>query len=74
MLAAIAPGALVGGVFAYAADRASRRLIAGGGAFGFALSLALFAGARSFGALVVAGFVMGLASTAMVDGAEVALV
>ncbi len=74
VLAAIAPGALVGGVFAYAADRCSRRLIAGGGAFGFALSLAMFAGGRSFAVLVVAGFVMGLASTAMVDGAEVALV
>ena len=74
MLAAIAPGALVGGVFAYAADRCSRRLIAGGGAFGFALSLALFAGGRSFAVLVAAGFVMGMASTAMVDAAEVALV
>jgi macrolide resistance protein len=74
VLAAIAPGALVGGVFAYAADRCSRRLIAGGGAFGFALSLALFAGGRSFAVLVVAGVVLALASTAMVDGAEVALV
>ena len=74
MLAAIAPGSLVGGAFAYAADRCSRRLIAGGGAFGFALSLAMFAGGRSFAVLVVAGFVLGLASTAMVDGAEVALV
>ena len=74
VLAAIGPGALVGGVFAYAADRCSRRLIAGGGAFGFALSLALFAGGRSFAVLLAAGFLMGLASTAMVDAAEVALV
>src|SRR5919202_1722291 len=72
VLAAIAPGALVGGVFAAAADRYSRRVIAGGGALGFALSLALFAAGHTFAVLVVGGFVMGMASTAMVDGAEVA--
>ena len=74
VLAAIAPGALVGGVFAAAADRYSRRAIAAGGAFGFALALALFAVGSSFAALLLGGFVMGLASTAMVDAAEVALV
>lgn len=74
VLAAIAPGAVIGGVFSAAADRYSRRVIAAGGAFGFALSLALFAGGRSFSILLLAGLVMGTASTAMVDGAEVALV
>ena len=74
VLAAIAPGAVVGGLFAAAADRHSRRLIAAGGAFGFALSLAMFAMGGSFAVLAIGGFVMGMASTAMVDGAEVALV
>ena len=73
VLAAMAPGAVVGGLFAAAADRFSRRMIAGGGALAFALSLAMFAGGRSFAVLAVAAFVMGAASTAMVDGAEVAL-
>lgn len=74
VLAAIAPGAVAGGLFAAAADHHSRRLIAAGGAFGFALSLAMFALGGSFAVLAMAGFVMGMASTAMVDGAEVALV
>ena len=74
VLAAIAPGAVAGGVFVAGADRFSRRVIAGGGALGFALSLAMFALGASFAMLALAGFVMGMASTAMVDGAEVALV
>ena len=74
VLAAIAPGAVVGGVFVAAADRFSRRVITAGGAFGFALSLTMFATGASFAMLALAGFVMGVASTAMVDGAEVALV
>lgn len=74
VLAAIAPGALVGGVFAAAADRYSRRVISAGGAFGFALALALFAVGGSFGMLAAGAFLMGMSSTAMVDGAEVALV
>ena len=74
VVAAIAPGAVVGGVFVAAADRFSRRVITAGGAFGFALSLAMFAIGGSFFMLALAGFVMGMASTAMVDGAEVALV
>ena len=74
VLAAIAPGAVAGGVFVAAADRFSRRVITAGGAFGFALSLAMFALGGSFAMLALAGFVMGMASTAMVDGAEVALV
>jgi FSR family fosmidomycin resistance protein-like MFS transporter len=74
VLAAIAPGALLGGVFSAAADRYSRRVISAGGALGFAASLAMFAAAGTYAALLLAGFVMGLASTAMVDAAEVALV
>jgi predicted MFS family arabinose efflux permease len=74
VLAAIGPGALVGGVFSAAADRYSRRVIVAGGALGFALSLAMFALGSAFAVLVAGGFVMGMASTAMVDGAEVALV
>ena len=74
VLAMVAPGALLGAVFAAAADRHSRRVIASGGAFAVAASLALFAVGRSFGLLAVAAFVMGAASTAMVEAAEVALV
>jgi FSR family fosmidomycin resistance protein-like MFS transporter len=74
VLAAIAPGALVGGVFSAASDHYSRRVISAGGAFGFALALAMFAVGGSFAVLVAAGFLMGMASTAMVDAAEVALV
>lgn len=74
VLAAIAPGALVGGVCSAAADHYSRRAISAGGAFGFAVSLAMFAFGGSFAVLALAGFVMGLSSTAMVDAAEVALV
>ena len=74
VLAAIAPGALAGGVFAAAADRYSRRVISAGGAFGFALALAMFAFGGSFAVLAAGAFLMGMASTAMVDGAEVALV
>ena len=74
ILAAIAPGALAGGVFAAAADRYSRRAIAAGGAFGFAVALAMFAFGGSFAMLAAGAFVMGMASTAMVDAAEVALV
>ena len=74
VLALIAPGALIGTVFAAAADRYSRRVIAAGGAFGFAACLAAFAAGGSFLALAVASLAMGVASTAMVDAAEVALV
>lgn len=74
VLAAIAPGALVGGGFAAAADRFSRRVIAAGGALGFAVALAIFALGASFATLALGGFMMGMASTAMVDAAEVALV
>ncbi|HEX2042565.1 MAG TPA: MFS transporter [Acidimicrobiales bacterium] len=74
VLAMVAPGALVGAFFSSAADRHSRRAIAAGGAFGFAASLAAFAVGASFWVLAVGAFVMGTASTAMVEAAEVALV
>lgn len=74
VLAVVAPGALMGTGFSAATDRFSRRVIAAGGAFACAASLAAFAGGQSFAVLAVAGFVMGMASTAMVDAAEVALV
>lgn len=74
VLAVVAPGAVVGGAFAAAADRASRRAIAAGGALAYAASLVAFASARSFALLAGAAFVLGVASTAMVDAAEVALV
>ncbi|HEX2117840.1 MAG TPA: MFS transporter [Acidimicrobiales bacterium] len=74
VLAAIGPGAVVGGVFAAAADRWSRRVISAGGAVAFAVSLAMFAAGGSFAVLAAASFLMGMASTAMVDAGEVALV
>ncbi|GIU88253.1 MAG: hypothetical protein KatS3mg009_2768 [Acidimicrobiia bacterium] len=49
-------------------------MIASGGAFGFAAALATFGLAPSFPVLVTASFALGMASTAMVDAAEVALV
>ena len=74
VLAVVGPGALAGGAFTLAADRFSRRVIAAGGAFGFAAALAAFGLGASFEVLLAASFVMGCASTAMVDAAEVALV
>lgn len=74
MLAAIGVAGLAGSVFTVAADHVSRRALAAGGAFGYATSLTLFATAHSFGAMVAAAAVLGVASTAMVDAAEVALV
>ena len=74
VLALVAPGALAGTVFAVAADRGSRRTIASGGTFAFAVCMAAFASGASFAVLGIAAFAMGAASTAMVDAAEVALV
>src|SRR2546421_140390 len=74
VLTMAAPGAIVGTVFAAAADHVSRRLIAAGGAFGMAAALAGFAAGRSFAMLAAASFLGGAAATAMVDAAEVAMV
>jgi MFS family permease len=74
VLAAAGPGTLAALPLTASLDHRSRRVVAAGGAFGMALSLAAFAAAGSFAVLVAAGFVMGAAATAMVDAAEVALV
>lgn len=74
VLVAAAPGSIVGGVFSALADYRSRRLIASGGAFGFAASLLAFALGHSFVVLVAASFGLGVAATAMVHACEVALI
>jgi predicted MFS family arabinose efflux permease len=74
VLAAAAPGAIVGNVFAVAADYVSRRVLASGGAFGVAAAMALFAGGHSFEALFVASFLYGMSATALIDAGELALV
>jgi predicted MFS family arabinose efflux permease len=74
VLAAAAPGAIVGNVFAIAADYVSRRVLASGGAFGVAASMGLFAAGHSFAALAVASFLYGMSATAMIDAGELALV
>jgi hypothetical protein len=56
------------------ADRHSRRLIAAGGAFGYAAGLFLFAAGTNVPMLVVAVTVMGFAGDAMIRATDVALV
>jgi MFS family permease len=73
VLVAAAPGAIVGNVFAIAADHCSRRVIASIGTFGFAVTLLMFAAGRSFAVLLVAGFCLGMFATAMIDAGELAL-
>ena len=74
ILAAGAPGAIVGNGFSIAADYFSRRVIAAGGAFWFAAAVAVFATTSSYPVLVGASFVIGVAASAMVDASELALV
>jgi predicted MFS family arabinose efflux permease len=74
VLVAAAPGSIVGSLFSALADYRSRRLIASGGAFGFAVSLLAFAVGHSFATLASASFVLGTAATAMVHACEVALI
>jgi predicted MFS family arabinose efflux permease len=74
VLVAAAPGAILGNGFAVLADFRSRRVIAAGGAFGFAAALATFGLSHSFLVIVVASVVLGCASSAMCDATEVALV
>jgi Major Facilitator Superfamily len=74
-LLALYPGiGLVGGVFGVLADRYSRRLIAAGGALGYATGLLLFAAGTNPTMLVIAVSVMGFAGDAMVRATDVALV
>jgi predicted MFS family arabinose efflux permease len=65
---------LVGGVFGVLADRHSRRLIAAGGALGYAAGLLLFAAGTGLPTLVAAIALMGVAGDAMVRATDVALV
>ena len=74
ILAAGAPGAIVGNGFWIAADYVSRRVIAAGGALWFAAAVAVFATSTSYLVLVAASFVIGVAASAMVDACELALV
>jgi MFS family permease len=73
VLVAAAPGAIVGNVFAIAADHFSRRVIASIGTFGFAATLLTFAVGQTFAVFLVAGFCLGLFATAMIDAGELAL-
>ena len=75
VLLGLYPGiGLVGGVFGVLADRHSRRIIAAGGALGYAAGLLLFAAGTGFPMLVVAIALMGFAGDAMVRATDVALV
>jgi FSR family fosmidomycin resistance protein-like MFS transporter len=74
VLALPAIGGILGGAASVAADRHSRRVIASAGSFGMAGSMLIYACAPSFGLLCVAAVLLGLASTALIDGTEVALV
>jgi predicted MFS family arabinose efflux permease len=74
ILAAGAPGAIVGNGFSIAADYVSRRVIAAGGALWFAAAVAVFATSTSYPVLLGASFVIGVAASAMVDACELALV
>jgi MFS family permease len=69
-----AVGGILGLAVTVAADHLSRRLLASAGALAYAASLLTFGLGESVWVLAGAGFVMGLASDALVHGAEVALV
>jgi MFS family permease len=69
----IAIGAIAGSLTSVAADFRSRRVIASAGTFGYAASLVVIGSATSYGAVLVGSFVIGIASTAMVDASEIAL-
>ncbi len=75
VLLGLYPGiGVVGGVFGVLADRHSRRIIAAGGALGYAAGLLLFAAGTGFWMLVAAITLMGFAGDAMVRATDVALV
>jgi predicted MFS family arabinose efflux permease len=67
-------GGLVGGVFAIAADRVSRRAQAAFGAFGCAVGFAAFAAGSDLWVLAAGSFLVGMSSDAIVSACEVALV
>lgn len=70
---AIAAGAVAGTATTIAADYRSRRVICSAGAFGYAASLVLIGVAGSYPVVLVGSFLVGVASTAMVDASDVAL-
>ena len=70
---AIAVGAVAGGLATVAADYRSRRVIAGGGALASAAALLVIGAADSYGLFLTGAFMVGAASTAMVDTCEIAL-
>ncbi len=67
-------GGLVGGLFAIAADRVSRRALAAGGALGCAAGMACWAGGQGFVALAAGSMLLAMGSDALVSACEVALV
>jgi MFS family permease len=69
----IAVGAVLGIGATVAADYRSRRVICAAGAFGYALSLVLIGVGQSYLSLIAGSVILGMASTAMVDAAEIAL-
>lgn len=73
LLALLPAGGVLGIVLMVAADFVSRRVLAAGGAFVFALCLLAFATGRSFAVLAVASFVWGAASDAFVHATQLAL-
>ena len=73
VLLALGLGSLPGTLLTSAADRYSRRVVASFGAACYAASLALFALAPGVPALVAAAVLLGIGSSGMVDGLEVAL-
>lgn len=74
VVAAQPAGGLLGTVFSIAADYVDRRLLASLGAFVSGLGLLAFATSHAFIALLLAGFVWGLAGDALIAGTEITLV
>ena len=74
LLALLPAGGVLGNLFTLAADYVSRRLLAAAGGAVVALSLLAFGLSPWFAGLCVASFTWGMASDALVSGAEVALV
>jgi fucose permease len=70
---AIAVGAVAGTAATVAADYRSRRVICSAGALAYAVALVTIGAAGSYPTVLVGSFVLGVASTALVDAAEIAL-
>jgi predicted MFS family arabinose efflux permease len=74
LLVLLPAGGLVGGAFAVAADRVSRRAQAALGALGCAVGFAAFAVGQQLWVLAAGSFLVGMSSDAIVSACEVALV